>query len=317
VRASSAPARNLHPRPAVLWAAIVVGILAISSASILIRLADAPPLSIAAYRVTLAALVLGCARLGSKKSKTLERARSALAAAGLSGLFLAFHFAFWITSLTMTSIASSVTLVSTTPFFVALISSSYFRERLRPRFLAGILLTLIGSGLVAGVDSSLSGTAVRGDLLSIAGAIMAAGYLIAGKVARRSLSLSGYALGSYGTAAVILLALCFFSNQALFGFSVKTYTALCLLALVPQLVGHTTFNWTLKFLSPATVSVLILGEPIGATILGCFILGETVDFPKAAGLFILGVGIFLCALCAPNEQPGESPTSTIQPQCER
>lgn len=297
---SGSRSADLRPRPAVLWTTVFIGTLAIASASILVRLADAPPLSVAAYRVSLAALVLGVIQLARREPDDRKPARSAVAASGLSGLFLAFHFAFWITSLTLTSIASSVTLVSTTPLFVAVVSSLYLKERFRPRFLAGILLTLIGSAAIAGVDADHSKTALRGDLLSMLGAVMAAGYLVSGKVARRSLSLATHAFCSYGTAAVILLVLCILSSQALSGFSAKSYAALLLLALVPQLIGHTAFNWTLRFLSPATVSVLILGEPIGATILGRLMLGETVDLPKAVGMFVLGLGIVLCALHAPG-----------------
>ncbi len=308
--ASLPHATDHHPRPSILWAAVLIGVLAISSASILIRIADAPPLSIAAYRVTLASLLLACCRLGPRKAAPVKRFGTALVATGVSGLFLAFHFAFWITSLTMTSIASSVTLVSTTPFFVTLIAWLFLRERFRPRFLAGILLTLLGSGAIAGLDSRLSGSAVRGDLLALLGALMAAGYFVSGKIARESLSLSDYALGSYGMASLTLIGLCLVTGQALVGFSAKTYMALFFLALVPQLIGHTTFNWTLKFLSPATVSVLILGEPIGATILGHVILRESPDVSKAMGLVVLAVGIFLCALCAPQgSDPPRSATA--------
>lgn len=305
------PSSTSHtPRPAVLWTGVAVGILAIASASILIRQAEAPPLSIAAYRVTLATLCLGIARLIPGTAPQTERNRKALIAAGFSGFFLALHFAFWITSVTLTSIASSVTLVSTTPLFVALISTVYLRERFRPRFLAGILLTLVGSALVAAADSSLSQAAMLGDLLAIAGAAMASGYLVAGRVARRSLALSDYALCSYGSASLILAAVCLGSGQPLAGFSVRTYTALCLLAVVPQLIGHTIFNWTLKYLSPTTVSVLILGEPIGATLLGHFVIGETVDLRKAPGLGLLGIGILLCALHTPTTRSEDPPRLT-------
>lgn len=298
--ASAALSTDHRPRPTVLWAAVLIGILAIASASILIRMAEAPALAIAGYRVTLASSFLACARLRPGRTAAVERTKAALAATGLSGLFLALHFATWITSLTMTSIASSVTLVSTTPLFAALASRFFLKERFSRPFFAGMVLTLLGSGIVAGLDSRLSGTAVEGDLLALLGAIMATGYLVSGRVARQSLSLSDYALGSYGTAALILIATCILTDQQLFGFSTKTYAALLALALVPQLIGHTTFNWTLRFLSPATVSVLILGEPIGATILGHYVLGEAVDLTKCAGLLVLGSGILVCALCSPD-----------------
>jgi drug/metabolite transporter (DMT)-like permease len=128
---------------------------------------------------------------------------------------------------------------------------------------------------------------------------MAAGYLLSGRVARQSLDLCAYSFGVYSTAAVALLLCCLLTGTPLLGFSRETYLALVLLAIIPQLIGHTTFNWTLKFLTPATVAVLILGEPIGATILAYIILGETLSLLKAVGLVVLGVGILLSSLAVP------------------
>lgn len=283
------------PRPLILWSVVIIGVLAISSASILIRLVDAPPLSIAAYRVGLAAVMLApYFALAGRPNKDQWHGQT-LKRIFLSGCFLAFHFVFWIHSLKLTSVASSVTLVSTTPLFVAAFSYLRLGERPTKRAISGIFLTLLGSVFIAGMDFSLSGRALLGDILAILGALAATGYLVTGRVARQSLSLIAYIFGAYGTAALVLLLCCHLTGVPMRGFSAQTYLLLLLLAAVPQLIGHTAFNWALKFLSATLVAVLILGEPIGAISLAFLFLGEKVGGLQAIGLLILGAGIVICS----------------------
>jgi drug/metabolite transporter (DMT)-like permease len=217
----------------------------------------------------------------------------------LAGCFLALHFIFWIHSLKLTSVASSVTLVSTTPLFVALFSFLWLNESPNRKISWGILLTVTGSIFVAGTDFSLSRQALLGDLLAILGALMATGYLLTGSFVRRSLGLTAYIFSVYGVAALLLLVCCYLTGAPLVGFPAETYVIFFLLALVPQLIGHSTFNWALKFLSATVVAVLILGEPIGATLLAFLFLGETVSALKAVGLLVLGCGILICSLAVP------------------
>jgi drug/metabolite transporter (DMT)-like permease len=290
----------IPPHPYFLWPLVCCGVAAISFASILIRLADAPSLAIATYRVGLASLILA-PHFSLNLPVTWRKWNGRLLGATvLSGFFLALHFAFWVRSLQMTSVASSTTLVSTTPLFVALISYLCLGEHLPRRSWMGVCLVLIGSALIAGNDFSLSKDALLGDLLALAGAVAASGYLLAGRFVRRHLDLSAYTLGAYGSAALLLLGFSSFTATPLSGFSNRTYLVLILLAIIPQLIGHTTFNWTLRFFSPTTVAVLILGEPIGATILAYLFFGEVVAGVKALGLFILGTGIVLSAETSPR-----------------
>ena len=264
-------------------------------ASILIRLADAPSLAIATYRVGLASLIL-TPYFSWKLPVTWRQWNGRiLGATVFSGFFLALHFSFWIRSLQMTSIASSTTLVSTTPLFVALFSCFFLGHRLPRHSWLGILLIVVGSGFLAGNDFRLSTDALWGDLLAVGGALAASGYLLAGRFVRRYLELSAYTVGAYGSATVFLLAFSIMAAAPLSGFSNQTYLVLILLAVIPQLIGHTTFNWALRFLSPTTVAVLILGEPIGATLLAYFFFGETITAGKGLGLFVLGMGIVLSA----------------------
>lgn len=292
-----APA-STSPRPLHLWSVTIIGIIAISCASVLIRSADAPALAIAAYRVSLAVLAMApyhIYTLSVRRSATQTWSRKVLGLTLLSGVFLAFHFFFWISSLQRTTVASSVTLVSTTPLFVALFSSLCLKERPHSRLWTGIACTVLGSAIVAGVDVALNRDAFVGDVLALLGATMAAGYLIAGRSVRRHLGLQDYIFAVYGTAAVVLLACCLVGGVPLLGFSRRTYLVLMLLALVPQLIGHTSFNWALKFLSATVVAVLTLGEPIGAALLAYVFLGETVSFAKGFGLLLLGTGILWAA----------------------
>lgn len=288
------------PSSCTLWAVVSTGIGAISVASILIRTAEAPPLAIAAYRLVLAASIIGLCFVRKSRIKRQKWTPQLGRATALSGLFLALHFIFWISSLKMTSIASSVVLVSTNPLFVALISFLRHGERPGSKLWASIVLTLIGSAIVAGSDFSFSKKALEGDLLALMGALMASGYLMAGRYARSALDLSSYTFFAYGTAALVLLLCCFMGSTPLSGFSQKTYLALVLLALIPQLIGHTAFNWALKFLHPTLVAVLILGEPIGASLLGYIFFSERPGPVNSLGLLILAGGIVLGSLAAPQ-----------------
>ena len=295
------------PRPFVLFCLILVGIASISCASIFIRLADAPALSIAAYRVTLATLIISPFYARGRKRGSTEWNRKVLRTTVLSGTFLALHFSFWINSLQMTSVASAATLCNSTPLFAALFSVLWLKETLSHRLKLGILFTLAGSVFVAGADFSFSTRAVWGDLLAVGGAVMAAGYFISGRVARHSLSLPAYTVVSYGTAAALLVPACLLFGAKLSGFPEQTYLYLVLLAVVPQVVGHTTFNWALKFIPPTTVSILILGEPIGATILAYFVFDETISLRKGLGLLILAAGILLSAGTVPADGHSDRP----------
>ncbi|MEJ5366370.1 MAG: DMT family transporter [Desulfosoma sp.] len=282
------------PAPWTLWAVVFTGIVAISSASILIRLAHAPSLTIAAYRVTLAALGVAPWAL-SKHFTSVSKNPLPWRALLLSGLFLALHFTFWIESLKRTTVASSVTLVSTSPIFTAVFSSFLLKERIRPLMGAAIAACVAGSAVVAGLDYRFDPHSLLGDLLALLGGLMASGYFLAGRYARRILPLQTYIFWSYGIAGSALILLSLLTRTPLYGFSPETMAVLVLLAAVPQLIGHTSFNWALKHLSATAVAVLTLGEPLGATTLAFVFFRETVSLPTALGLCVLAVGIVMGA----------------------
>jgi drug/metabolite transporter (DMT)-like permease len=292
--------------------AIAFGLLAVSTASLFIRYAqrDAPSLLIAAGRLTVASLVLAPIALlrNGRELRALKRRQWALAL--LSGLFLAVHFATWITSLEYTTVASSATLVSTTPLWVALLAYFVLKEKVSRAVLVGMVVALMG-GVVVGLSDSctwaagrlscpdlgtfLQGTAFLGDLLALAGALAASGYILIGRRLRENMSLISYIFVVYSMAAVVLVIWMFAAGQNPWNVPSQVYLWIILLGLVPQLIGHSTFNWALGYLSAAFVSITLLGEPIGSTILAFILLDETPSFIKVIGGVLILTGIYLAA----------------------
>jgi len=298
-----------HSKPLTLLT-ILIGVLAVSTASLFIRFAqaEASALAIAGFRMTLATLFL--------MPLVFVRCRPELGKLNwkigwkviLSGLFLAIHFASWITSLQFTSVASSVVLVTTTPLWVAIFGSLLLKEKLSKQIVIGLAVALTGSVLVglsgelpawlAGesglkVSFESNGTNMTGNLLALIGAWTAAGYMLIGRSVRPQLSLPVYTFLVYGTSAVILLFTIAFNKIPLTGFTPAVYFWLLLLAVVPQLIGHSAFNWALRYVPASLVSIALLGEPIGSTILAMIFLRENpVVFEVIGGIFIL-TGIYL------------------------
>jgi drug/metabolite transporter (DMT)-like permease len=272
-----------------------IGLVAISFASILIKICEAPPLIIAAYRLALATLVLILFTLPRTLRELHRFGRREILPSLLAGLFLCFHFALWVTSLKYTSVASSVIFVTTNPIFVALASAFFLRERLSAALLLSISVAILGGLIIAWGDWDKGLENLYGDFLALLGAIMATGYLLVGRRVRQKMGLSAYVTLVYGVAAVFLILLALVSGDAFFSYPPKTYLLFLLLALVPQLIGHTTLNWALRFFSATLVAVFILGEPIGATILAYLILGEPLTPNLLWGGPLLLVGIYLSA----------------------
>ena len=274
-----------------LYLFLPIGIIAISTASTFIKLCDAPALIIAAYRMMLASLVLMPYACYEKTWRGWER--NELGWPLLSGLFLSLHFAFWIASLKYTSVASSVVLVTTHPIFVGIGGWLFLKERLGLNLIFGFALSVLGSGLISYGDMSPSKEVLMGDGLALLGAIAASGYLLVGRKMRKDRNLISYILPVYSTAGLILILLGLIFQKPFFGYSSSTYFYLFLLALVPQLIGHTTFNWALRYLPASVVAITILGEPIGSTILAYFILGEGLTVWKVIGGISILAGILI------------------------
>jgi drug/metabolite transporter (DMT)-like permease len=289
---------------------LLLGIFAVASSSLLIRYAqrEVGSLVIAAYRMGLSALILIPFAIPRHTREIRKLARGEIGLAALSGVFLAIHFATWILSLEYTSVASSVVLVTTNPLWVALLAPVFLKEKLTPAVIVGMLVALGGGVVVALSDSCVQtaaglacpplsefvqGKAFYGDLLALIGAWTGAGYILIGRKLRPKLSLTGYIFLVYGVAALVLVAMVPFSKQPAFGFSPITYVYLFLLALLPQLLGHSSFNWALAHLPASYVSIALLGEPVSSTILALLLLGETPSGFKIFGAVLILLGILI------------------------
>ncbi len=291
---------------------LMLGIVAVSTGSILVRkaLVYAPPLTIAAYRMSIASLLLLPVVLRHHRQEILALGRRERLFALLSGVFLAFHFAFWITSLSHTTVASSVVLVSTTPIWVALLAPFTLKEHIQRSTLIGMLITLAGAVIVGLSDSCawgqaglqcpplaifLEGKAILGDILALLGAITVACYMLIGRTLRQRFSLVVYIFLVYGVAAMVLLCLTLVGGSPLTGFPIPAYLYFLALAVVPQLFGHSTFNWALRYVPTAFVSLALLGEPVGTTILAYLILSEKPTLFKLFGAGLILVGLVIAS----------------------
>jgi drug/metabolite transporter (DMT)-like permease len=296
---------------------LLAGILAVSTASIFIRYAQpaASPLTIAAGRLVFATLALAPFALTRHRAALARLTTRELRLAVLAGLFLAAHFALWIASLERTTVASSVVLVTTTPLWVGLLSPLVLREPLTRRLALGIALALAG-GVIVGLGSPDvmraatagvgRGGALQGDLMALSGAWMMAGYLMVGRRLRSGLALVPYVFVVYGMAALLLTVAMAATGRSLFGLAPATYLWLVLLALVPQLLGHSSFNWALRYLPASFVAIALLGEPVGSSALAFGLLHEVPTPLEFGGALLILAGIAIATLGAtPNSAEAE------------
>ncbi|MBF2075833.1 MAG: DMT family transporter [Synechococcales cyanobacterium C42_A2020_086] len=280
---------------------IGVGILAISTSAILVRLATETTqddsvgfsLVIAASRLTIAALLLA-PQWQAFQTPPSGAVKYSVAA----GLMLAIHFATWISSLSYTSITASTTLVTTNPIWVALISWVWFKESLSRRMMVGIAMALVGGMFIGSTQpSDVASNPLLGNSLALIGAWTSSCYLLLGREAQRaSFSIGHHVFIAYSVAAVILLPLPLLAGASYTGYPALTYLWFGLMALIPQLIGHTSFNWAVRYLSPTLVTLAILMEPIGASILGYLLFQELPSLKTLIGAAILLAGVATAVL---------------------
>lgn len=270
------------------WALLVIGVLGASVSAIFIVYADdADPMAIAFWRSA-----AGAAALAPFALKGLGRmSKRQLRLPAIAGLFLAAHFATWITSLELTTVAASVLLVCSGPAIVALLAWWFLGERLRSVAWLGIGLTVVGAGLVAGGD--LSGARLEGNLLAIAGAITVAVYMLAGQVSRRELGILEYSVVTYTVAGLLLLLLSALMGAALWGYESQTWWALLGVLIGPQLLGHTVLNYVLKDLGATIVAVAVMAEPLIAAILAYFLFDQVPPLLIYPGGAAILAGIYI------------------------
>jgi drug/metabolite transporter (DMT)-like permease len=299
---------------------LIAGVFVAATSSILVRFAQmegAPSIVIATWRLLFAVMLLGPLAWRSSRHEIQTLDRTDLFWGLGAGVLLALHLATWIASLEYTSVASSAALVTTNPLWVALVVRYIFGEHLSRNTILGLIAGFSGSLMIAFSDGGIlvlgpsglefnpqnllapigrADTALFGDTLAIIGAITVAGYLLVGRNLRRRLSNTAYVGLVYAAAMVVMVTITVISGYSLFGYTWTTFLWMFLLAMGPQLMGHTAFNWALAHLSATFVALTVLGEPIGSAILAYFILGETFAPLQLFGFILLMVGIALGVL---------------------
>ena len=278
---------------AALYISLVIATLAVSWAAILIRLAGADPIATAFYRMALAAALLAPFALPGFIKSIRKLSSSDLLRLVASGIVLGLHFALWISSLSYTTISNSVVLVATQPFFVAIVESCIWKERISRPAMLGMFFALVGMIIISGADFQLGGNHLYGDMLALGGAFCAGIYLLLGRKIRQNLCNRHYIFPVYAIAAITILIIAFAKQTPLTEFSGKVWLIFLVLALVPTIIGHSLYNFLLKFVRAQLVAITILGEPIGATIFAALIFAEYPNQPTYIGGIMILVGIFL------------------------
>lgn len=293
-----------QPLPWQVGLVLVAGVFAVSTAAIFIRLAIASAgvrgvgfsLFLSASRLAIASLLLLPAWRNLKPS---QLSPGALRYAAAAGICLAAHFATWITSLSFTSIAASTTLVTTNPVWVALLCWLWFKEKLTRLTVVGIGVAFVGGVLIALGDTgavSAGNNPPLGNFLALVGAWMASLYFLLGREAqRRGLGIGSYVVVAYSTGALVLLPLPLIVGSNYVGYPVAVYAYILLMAVLSQVVGHTTLNWAVRWISPTLVTLAILFEPVGSSFLGYLIFNEVPGLLVlvGAGVLLSGVAIAL------------------------
>ncbi|MFP4009129.1 MAG: DMT family transporter [Spirulinaceae cyanobacterium] len=306
------------PTPWQVGTILIVGVLAVSTAAIFIRLAMETAqirsvgfsLFLAASRLAIASLLIVLPQGRSRFALPLN-SQSFYYAVG-AGVCLAVHFAAWITSLSLTSIAASTTLVTTNPVWVALLSWLWFKEKPGKIAIFGIAIALAGGIFIAWGGSESLNTApnpLLGNGLALIGAWMASLYLLLGREAQnRGLGTNGYIKIAYSTAALVLLPLPWFFGGQYGGYPAAVYLYIFLMALISQVLGHTSVNWAVRWISPTLVTLGILFEPVGASVLGFFIFGEMPQPQTIWGAIILLLGVGTTVI-GTRDRDGQTPST--------
>ncbi|WP_454192199.1 DMT family transporter [Paenibacillus sp. Marseille-Q7038] len=298
----------------------IIGIVAISFSSIFVRWSEAEVSVVAMYRLFLTNLLMtpllykyrhDIFRLSKKEWLTL----------GISGIMLGLHFLLWMSSLRLTTVASSTVIMTLEPILVMLGSMWIFATKPNRSMLIGMGMAVAGSVIIGAGDFQVSGHALKGDFLSFLGTIAVAIHMIIGQYARKNISAFVYNFWVFLFAGSSL-AMYNAGNQIPFtGYDAREWGIFLLLAIVPTLLGHYLFNWLLKVMNATTVSMSVLGEPVIASLLAWMLLGEALTILQliAGGMILAGVWFFLRYGASPLHtelgplDEGVDPLSTISP----
>lgn len=277
---------------------LFAAVFALSTSAIFVKLAQAPSLIIAFYRLFFATLIFFPFLISNKNFKNELKSLSIKKwfLSILSGIILAVHYYLWFESLNYTSIGSSTVIVTLQPLFAVLGGFLFFKERFNFKSIIGCFIAVLGSILVGLNDFQAGGLALYGDLLALIAAGIITLYFFISESVRKDLSLIPYSVISYLSSSIFLGIISYYSQKSFSGYSTNTWLSLLGLSIFATILGQSVFNWLLKWLSTSVISMSILGETIGAVFLAFIIFKESITSKQGIGIILIlfGLVIFLC-----------------------
>jgi drug/metabolite transporter (DMT)-like permease len=273
------------------YVAVGTAMVSVSIASVLIKWSETDPFVLAAYRLAFTCAILMPYMLwtgGFSSIRSFTRKEAMLVL--LSGVALAFHFGFWVVSLTLTLVATSVILVTSHPIFVAAVSHFLLHDKVKRISAFGIAIAFSGVVVISVADYSVGAGTLLGDVFAFVGGICAGIYFLSGRVARQTIDIAPYAFSVYGLSAVLLFVAGGFAGDPLVVTAPRELTLFLMMAIFPTILGHTMFNYALKKLPAHVISTSVLGEPVGASILAYFLLPDEIP-----GVAIIVGGVLVVA----------------------
>lgn len=272
---------------------VIIGVIFVSFSSALIKASSAPALIIATYRLAITVVLMSPSTLLKSKNELKSVDIKSLCLCILSGIFLAFHFATWITSIKYTSIASAAVLVNTHPIFIVVLTYIIFKDKINGKSFISIVMTLLGGIIISSGDRSLGSNVFLGDILAAAGAAFIAFYMVIGRIMRQRLSAVSYTFIVYVSCTITLLLLDIITKTSFGPYSLKEWAIFLGLSVFCTILGHSIFSWSLEFVKPTFVSVAVLGEPVFATIWAAIFFLEYPNTWNIMGSIIIIAGIYL------------------------
>ncbi|WP_422122837.1 DMT family transporter [Planococcus sp. X10-3] len=276
----------IHP-----YIPIIVGVISVAMSAIFVKMTTADSGVTAFYRMLFSILIMSPLFFLKYTHEMKKLSKRDWVFTSIAGIFLAFHFILWFESLNYTSVASSTVLVTLQPLFAFAGTYFFFKERLSVKTIVSALIAIGGSVLIAYGDFKISGAALFGDILALIACALITAYLLFGQDVRKRLSLMTYTFVVYGVSTITLFFYIIIKGESFGPYPPQEWMWFLLLALIPNLFGHTLFNWALKWVSTNVISIAILFEPIGAAILAFFILGELLSASQIIGGIIVLTGI--------------------------
>lgn len=280
--------KSLYP-----FIAIAIGVLSVSLSAILVKLSTADAGVTAFYRMFFTVVIMFPLFMWKYTSELKMLTKRDWLFSTIAGVFLAFHFILWFESLNYTSVASSTVLVTLQPLFAFIGTYLFFKEKVSIKTIVAAMTAITGSFIISWGDFRVGGTALFGDFLALFACILVTVYLLFGQDVRKRLSLITYTMVLYSISTITLFFYVLLKGESFGPYSSNDWIVFVLLAIIPNLLGHTLFNWSLKWVSVNVISIAILFEPVGAAILAIIIFEEYLSASQLIGGLIVMLGITL------------------------